>query len=167
LRTTGRIVLKEELMKRLWPDTFVEESNLTFNIQQLRKSLGDNAREPLYIETIPRRGYRFIAEVKPLATPIAPAQNKRCGQTCTSGQQCSAKARVITVLAVVGVAIAGLVYWSSARSGGKSSSEINAKDAPGSRLKLVELTATGQSRSRRDFTRRQVRCLHAPLAKLG
>ena len=69
----GRIVLKEELMKRLWPDTFVEESNLTFNIQQLRKSLGDNAREPLYIETIPRRGYRFIAEVKPLATPIAPA----------------------------------------------------------------------------------------------
>ena len=36
----GRIVLKEELMKRLWPDTFVEESNLTFNIQQLRKCLG-------------------------------------------------------------------------------------------------------------------------------
>src|SRR4026208_107860 len=72
----GRIVLKEELMKRLWPDTFVEESNLTFNIQQLRKSLGDNAREPLYIETIPRRGYRFIAEVKPLATPIAPVQTK-------------------------------------------------------------------------------------------
>ena len=68
----GRIVLKEELMKRLWPDTFVEESNLTFNIQQLRKSLGDNAREPLYIETIPRRGYRFIAEMKPLVTPIAP-----------------------------------------------------------------------------------------------
>src|SRR5215218_4981382 len=60
----GRIVLKEELMKRLWPDTFVEESNLAFNIQQLRKSLGDNAREPLYIETIPRRGYRFIAEVE-------------------------------------------------------------------------------------------------------
>src|SRR5829696_6750748 len=61
----GRIVLKEELMKRLWPDTFVEESNLTFNIQQLRKSLGDNARKPIYVETIPRRGYRFIAGVEP------------------------------------------------------------------------------------------------------
>ena len=58
----GRIVLKEELMKRLWPDTFVEESNLTFNIQQLRRSLGDNAREPLYIETIPRRGSGVLAE---------------------------------------------------------------------------------------------------------
>src|SRR5215212_8328814 len=64
----GRIVLKEELMKRLWPDTFVEESNLTFNVQQLRKALGDNARKPVYIETIPRRGYRFIAGVE-----IAPA----------------------------------------------------------------------------------------------
>src|SRR5829696_9810875 len=60
----GRILVKEELMKRLWPDTFVEESNLTFNIQQLRKTLGDNARSPVYIETIPRRGYRFIADVE-------------------------------------------------------------------------------------------------------
>src|SRR6266545_1208271 len=60
----GRIVLKEELMKRLWPDTFVEEANLTFNIQQLRKSLGDNARNPTYIETVARRGYRFIAKLE-------------------------------------------------------------------------------------------------------
>jgi DNA-binding winged helix-turn-helix (wHTH) protein len=138
----GRIVLKEELMKRLWPDTFVEESNLTFNIQQLRKSLGDNAREPLYIETIPRRGYRFIAEVKPLAIPVAPAQINTRDEPVTRAPVLS-KARVITVLAVVGVAIAGLVYWSFARSGSKSSREINAKDAPGGRLKLVELTATG------------------------
>src|SRR5215203_412131 len=62
----GRILLKEELMKRLWPDTFVEEANLTFNIQQLRKSLGDNARSPIYIQTIARRGYRFIAAVEPV-----------------------------------------------------------------------------------------------------
>src|SRR5437879_4649361 len=60
----GRIVEKEELMRRLWPDTFVEESNLTFNIQQLRKALGDNARHPRFIETVARRGYRFIAGVE-------------------------------------------------------------------------------------------------------
>src|SRR5438270_12120435 len=60
----GRIVEKEQLMSRLWPDSFVEESNLTFNIQQLRKALGDSARQPRFIETVPRRGYRFIAEVK-------------------------------------------------------------------------------------------------------
>src|SRR5712692_9192010 len=60
---SGRIVKKEELMNRLWPDTFVEEANLTSNIQQLRKSLGDNARQPHFIETVARRGYRFIAPV--------------------------------------------------------------------------------------------------------
>jgi DNA-binding winged helix-turn-helix (wHTH) protein/Tol biopolymer transport system component len=59
----GRIVNKEELMNRIWPDSYVDEANLTFNIQQLRKALGDNAREPRYIETVPRRGYRFIANV--------------------------------------------------------------------------------------------------------
>src|SRR4026207_547972 len=68
IENAGRIVLKEELMKHLWPDTFVEEANLTFNIQQLRKSLGDNARSPIYIQTIARRGYRFIAAVEPLSS---------------------------------------------------------------------------------------------------
>lgn len=59
----GRLVEKDELIKQLWPNTFVEESNLTFNIQQVRKILGDNAREPRFIETVAKRGYRFIAEV--------------------------------------------------------------------------------------------------------
>src|SRR5438876_3496868 len=67
----GRIVEKEELMNRLWPDTFVEEANLTFNIQQLRKALGDNARRPRFIETVARRGYRFIAEVRENSVPVA------------------------------------------------------------------------------------------------
>jgi Tol biopolymer transport system component/DNA-binding winged helix-turn-helix (wHTH) protein len=59
----GRIVEKEALMNRVWKDTFVEEANLTFSIQQLRKALGDNARKPFFIETVARRGYRFIAQV--------------------------------------------------------------------------------------------------------
>ncbi len=66
VENSGRIVGKDELMNRLWPDTFVEDQNLTFNIQQLRKTLGDNARKPVYIETIARRGYRFIALVEEL-----------------------------------------------------------------------------------------------------
>src|SRR4029077_16462122 len=69
----GRLVEKGELMRQLWPDTFVEESNLTFNIQQIRKVLGDDARRPRFIETVARRGYRFIAEVNgDSALPIAP-----------------------------------------------------------------------------------------------
>ena len=64
VQNSRRIIEKQELMMRLWPDTFVEESNLTYTIVQLRKTLGDDARNPRYIETIPKRGYRFIVEVK-------------------------------------------------------------------------------------------------------
>ena len=60
----GRILSKEEMMNAIWADTFVEESNLTFNIRKLRQALGDDAHECRYVETISRRGYRFKAEVK-------------------------------------------------------------------------------------------------------
>ncbi len=76
INNSGRIVEKEELMSRLWPDTFVEESNLTFNIQQLRKALRDNARQPQFIETVARRGYRFIAEVQQNSAPPSTAENE-------------------------------------------------------------------------------------------
>lgn len=58
-----RVVLKEDLMKSLWPDTFVEESNLSQHIFQLRKALGENAQDPQYIVTVPGRGYRFSRKV--------------------------------------------------------------------------------------------------------
>src|SRR5262249_28786556 len=58
---SGRLVTKDELMTRLWPDAFVEESNLTQNVFLLRKALGEAAQN---IETVPRRGYRFRGEVK-------------------------------------------------------------------------------------------------------
>ena len=66
LENRGQIVEKDRLMESLWPDTFVEEGNLTYTVRSLRKILGDNAERPAYIETIPRRGYRFIAEVRPV-----------------------------------------------------------------------------------------------------
>ncbi len=59
----GRIVEKDELMRRVWPDTFVEESNLAHQIYTLRKALGKAADGKEYIQTVPRRGYRFVAEV--------------------------------------------------------------------------------------------------------
>src|SRR5262245_43177664 len=60
----GQLLEKEELMQHIWHDRFVEESNLTFNIKMLRRALHDDAQQPRFIETVPRRGYRFIAEVK-------------------------------------------------------------------------------------------------------
>jgi eukaryotic-like serine/threonine-protein kinase len=59
----GHVVEKGELMKRVWAETFVEEANLSYHVFTLRKALGDDKDEPRYIETIPRRGYRFVAEV--------------------------------------------------------------------------------------------------------
>jgi DNA-binding winged helix-turn-helix (wHTH) protein/Tfp pilus assembly protein PilF len=60
----GRLVEKDELMKRLWPDSFVEENSLSQNIYLVRKALGEESRGTRYIETVPRRGYRFTAPVK-------------------------------------------------------------------------------------------------------
>jgi DNA-binding winged helix-turn-helix (wHTH) protein len=65
----NRILEKEFLLQTVWPDSFVEEGNITFNIRQLRIVLGDDAQEPKYIETMPQ-GYRFIARSPtPKATP--------------------------------------------------------------------------------------------------
>ena len=60
----GRILEKDELLKRLWPDSFVEESSLAQNIFQLRKALEEDASGRQYIETIPKRGYRFAVAVR-------------------------------------------------------------------------------------------------------
>ena len=63
---------KDDLMKEVWPDAFVEEANLTQNIFALRKILGESTSQ--YIETVPRRGYRFVAPVRrfPASTLAAP-----------------------------------------------------------------------------------------------
>src|SRR6187431_3728983 len=61
---SGRVLEKDELMRKLWPDTQVEENNLTVNMSALRRALGDSSSTPNYIETVPRRGYRFIAHVR-------------------------------------------------------------------------------------------------------
>jgi len=71
----GRLVEKDELMNRLWPGTFVEEANLTNQISLLRKAMGDDAA---YIETVPKRGYRFVGPVSDAGISIAPAGGSSC-----------------------------------------------------------------------------------------
>jgi DNA-binding winged helix-turn-helix (wHTH) protein/TolB-like protein/Flp pilus assembly protein TadD len=65
---TGHVLSKEELLRKLWPDSFVEESSLSQNVSLLRKALGEEASHPKYIETVPKRGYRFIADVKEISS---------------------------------------------------------------------------------------------------
>ena len=64
VEAAGHVVDKDDLLRRVWPDTFVEEGSLTRNISSIRKALGDFSGEPGYIETVPKRGYRFAAPVR-------------------------------------------------------------------------------------------------------
>jgi Tol biopolymer transport system component/DNA-binding winged helix-turn-helix (wHTH) protein len=64
LEQPGEVVTRDELQKRLWPDTFVDvDHNLNSAINKIREVLGDSAESPRFVETLPRRGYRFIASV--------------------------------------------------------------------------------------------------------
>jgi len=63
VENSGHVLGKEELMRKVWPDSFVEENNLAQNISALRKALGEEAGGQKFIETVPRRGYRFVADV--------------------------------------------------------------------------------------------------------
>lgn len=67
----GRLVGKEELFQTVWPDMIVEESNLSHNIAIIRKALGDGENGQKFIETVPRRGYRFVALVQEQEEPVA------------------------------------------------------------------------------------------------
>jgi DNA-binding winged helix-turn-helix (wHTH) protein/TolB-like protein/Tfp pilus assembly protein PilF len=64
VRAGGHLVLKEELLKAVWPDSFVEEGSLTQNISLIRKALEGTGEGRKYIETVPRRGYRFVAALR-------------------------------------------------------------------------------------------------------
>lgn len=70
VRNSGHLLEKDEMIRALWPDTFVEEGSLSNNVFLLRKALGE---DPAFIETVPRRGYRFVGAVLQLPH-AAPAQ---------------------------------------------------------------------------------------------
>jgi pimeloyl-ACP methyl ester carboxylesterase len=64
LENSGHVLTKKELMQQVWPDSFVEENNLAQNISILRKALGTGTEGEHYIQTVPKRGYRFLADVR-------------------------------------------------------------------------------------------------------
>jgi Tol biopolymer transport system component/DNA-binding winged helix-turn-helix (wHTH) protein len=73
LEQPGEVVTREELQKRLWPDTFVDvDHNLNSAINKIRELLGDSAESPHFVETLPRRGYRFVAPVEGTQTTEVP-----------------------------------------------------------------------------------------------
>ena len=88
----GELVAKDELLREVWPDTFVEEANLTQNIFRLRKALGDERSGARYIETVTRRGYRFVGPV---------TTNERQAKTSDSPELAAPTLPIVAVLPLV------------------------------------------------------------------
>jgi len=86
----GRLVTQDELLDALWPDTFVQPEVLKGQILDIRRTLGDRPKDPLFIETLPRRGYQFIAPIKdlPAEPTLGPEQpcRKLVGRNAPLGQ---------------------------------------------------------------------------------
>lgn len=119
IQRRGRVVGKDELMKLVWPGTTVEEVGLARNISLLRKALGEDGAENLYIETIPRRGYRFIGAVRGDDLKDVPKDFAGVRRTPRPSQPDASESEprparrwtrpLLIVLAVV-LALAGVIY---------------------------------------------------------
>lgn len=77
LENRGQTVEKDELIKKVWADTYVEEGSLNRNISTLRKALGDNSHEQKFIKTLPKRGYQFTVQVEEIVEEIPPVAEKQ------------------------------------------------------------------------------------------
>jgi DNA-binding winged helix-turn-helix (wHTH) protein/TolB-like protein len=117
---SGQVLKKDEMMKQLWPDTFVEDGTLAQYISLLRKALGDSAT---WIENHPRRGYRFIAPVEEIGTPPAELQIEEHTRSRTvieeevvAEHQPDSRFPIIWAgLALLGAVAAAAVIWISVR----------------------------------------------------
>jgi DNA-binding winged helix-turn-helix (wHTH) protein len=78
-RRSGELVAKHELIAAVWPDTFVDESNLKVHVCLLRRTLGDTQKQPTYIATIAGRGYRFVALVQNRVGTGQPEDRRQSG----------------------------------------------------------------------------------------
>lgn len=99
----GKVVEKAELMREVWPDTTVEEIGLARNISQLRKALGDEGEFGKYIETLPKRGYRFVGDARTDSTETGDRRCAKAIMTPTLHRLLLAAGALCVIL--------GLVYW--------------------------------------------------------
>src|SRR5262245_22771695 len=139
---SGQLVSKDELMRAIWPDTFVEDANLTVNISSLRKALGDTGNGHQYIETVQRRGYRFGVEVKErggaeLKTVESARQQEQLVRPQAGGKKISARKLALGAIAIaIAIALAGIYKFGGSRWRRSESSFQT--------MKIAKLTTSGK-----------------------
>ena len=112
----GRIVTKDEMLKLVWPDSFVEEANLSVHVSALRKALGEDPGRVRFIETVAKRGYRFTDEVVvsvPSATvpPVeVQATHETLAQPASPARAWPIRKGIVLGITVILLALAGLAY---------------------------------------------------------
>lgn len=94
VENSGHLLGKEELIERLWPGQFVEESNLSFNISSLRKTLGEGQNGRRFIETVPKKGFRFVAPVEERRDEVS-EQIKRTGEPVAESAEVARKSDAV------------------------------------------------------------------------
>jgi Tol biopolymer transport system component/DNA-binding winged helix-turn-helix (wHTH) protein len=105
LERPGELVTREELQKRLWPDTFVDvDHNLNTAVNKIREALGDSSENPRFVETLPRRGYRFIGPITANGTAAAEVAHAAESRS-TGGPESAARTRRLLALALLGTVI--------------------------------------------------------------
>jgi TolB-like protein/DNA-binding winged helix-turn-helix (wHTH) protein len=166
LENPGQVVTREELQKRIWPDTFVDfQHNLNAAINRIREVLGDSAENPLFLETLPRRGYRFVAPVRITNSPCGADQGSSVAVE-TSEQKALQNRRPITAL-LAGVGTL-LLLFTLAFAGDKLRDRVTAKAAPSIRsLAVLPLQNLSNDPSQEYFADGMTDALITDLAQVG
>lgn len=124
IERAGSVVSRAELQARLWPDTNVEfDEGINNCVRQLRVALGDSATEPRYIETLPRRGYRFIPQMEPAVSAVRAGEQPAATHDSPPGGSASMRrGRRLMVIAAIAALAVGALLWRGWRGSTTSSS---------------------------------------------
>jgi TolB-like protein/DNA-binding winged helix-turn-helix (wHTH) protein/Tfp pilus assembly protein PilF len=166
----GRMVEKGDLMQAVWPDTFVEEGALTRNISLLRKALGDTKEDGGYIETVPKRGYRFVAGVQSgppeiaVPVPIEPAPVEPVELPVRARRPTVSKWRAPAAVLLLAAAVALGVYLLRGRD---TASAATAPRTPTSTLAVLPFSNVSGDETQAYFADGMTQALVTVLAKLG
>jgi TolB-like protein/DNA-binding winged helix-turn-helix (wHTH) protein/Flp pilus assembly protein TadD len=145
VENTGHLLKKDELMRRVWPDAFVEEANLAQNISAIRRALDTGNGAAQYIETVPKGGYRFIAETRRVSAEeatFAPRPEPLPGPSATSSKHYRPSAiHVALAAASFLMAVAAFFTWRSGNSPSRETAFGQAQIRSIAVLPLVNLSS--------------------------